>query len=173
MRVFVAGGSGVLGRRLVLQLVALDHQVTAATTSPARLGMLEHLGAEAVVMDGPDPASVGEAVAAARPDAIVNEMTAISRIPAGKPDLKHSDRWFAVTNRLRTESDGPPAGRRRGGRRVQRHRAGLRQLERRTKAKSDLTWVLRSPSWRQGFREELAATGRARVTDGPAVSSRE
>jgi nucleoside-diphosphate-sugar epimerase len=54
-------------------------------------------------MDGLDASSVGEAVAAARPDAIVNKMTAISRIHAGKPDLKHPDRWFATTNRLRTE----------------------------------------------------------------------
>jgi nucleoside-diphosphate-sugar epimerase len=35
MRVFVAGGTGVMGRRLVPQLVARGHQVTATTTSPA------------------------------------------------------------------------------------------------------------------------------------------
>ncbi len=103
MRVFVAGGSGVMGRRLVPQLVARGHQVTATTTSPAKLGSLEQLGAEAVVMDGLDAASVGEAVAAARPDAIVHQMTAISVAHAGKPDIKHIDRWFAATNRLRTE----------------------------------------------------------------------
>ncbi|WP_232382765.1 NAD-dependent epimerase/dehydratase family protein [Actinomadura violacea] len=103
MRVFVAGGSGVLGRRLVPQLVAGGHQVTATATSAAKLGALERLGAEAVVMDGLDAASVGEAVAAARPDAVVHQMTAISREHAGKPDIKHPDRWFALTNRLRTE----------------------------------------------------------------------
>jgi nucleoside-diphosphate-sugar epimerase len=99
MRVFVAGGTGVVGRRLVPQLVARGHQVTATTTSAAKLGSLEQLGAEAVVMDGLDAASVGQAVAAARPDAIVHQMTAI----AGKPDMKHMDRWFAQTSRLRTE----------------------------------------------------------------------
>jgi NAD(P)-dependent dehydrogenase (short-subunit alcohol dehydrogenase family) len=62
MRVFVAGGTGVMGRRLVPQLVARGHQVTATTTSPAKLGLLEQLGAEAIVMDGLDAASVGEAV---------------------------------------------------------------------------------------------------------------
>jgi nucleoside-diphosphate-sugar epimerase len=103
MRVFVAGGSGVMGRRLVPQLVARGHQVTATTTSRAKLRSLEQLGAEAVVMDGLDAASVGEAVAAARPDAIVHQMTAISVAHAGKPDIKHIDRWFATTNRLRTE----------------------------------------------------------------------
>jgi len=99
MRVFVAGGTGVVGRRLVPQLVARGHQVTATTTSPAKLGLLEQLGADAVVMDGLDAVSVGKAVAEARPDAIVHQMTAI----AGKPDMKHFDRWFAATNRLRTE----------------------------------------------------------------------
>ncbi|MGI5272151.1 NAD-dependent epimerase/dehydratase family protein [Nonomuraea sp. CA-218870] len=99
MRVFVAGGAGVLGRRLVSRLVARGHQVTATTTGPGKLGVLESLGAEAVVMDGLDAEAVGEAVARARPDAIVHQMTAIS----GKPDIRHFDRWFATTNRLRTE----------------------------------------------------------------------
>ncbi|MEV6160026.1 NAD(P)-dependent oxidoreductase [Nonomuraea sp. NPDC052129] len=99
MRVFVAGGAGVLGRRLVPLLVARGHEVTATTTSTAKRGLLERLGAEAVVMDGLDAMSVGEAVAQARPDVIVHQMTAIS----GKPDIKHFDRWFATTNRLRAE----------------------------------------------------------------------
>ncbi|MGW3493053.1 NAD-dependent epimerase/dehydratase family protein [Streptomyces sp. NPDC001020] len=99
MRVFVAGGTGVLGRRLVPQLVARGHHVTATTRSAAKLDLLHRLGADGVVMDGLDAASVGEAVAQARPDTIVHQMTAI----AGKPDMKHMDRWFATTNRLRTE----------------------------------------------------------------------
>jgi nucleoside-diphosphate-sugar epimerase len=103
MRVFVAGGTGVLGRRLVPQLVARGHDVTATTTSKGKLGLLQQLGAEAVVMDGLDAASVGEAVAAAGPDVVVHQMTAISVAHSGKPDLKHMDRWFATTNRLRTE----------------------------------------------------------------------
>jgi nucleoside-diphosphate-sugar epimerase len=103
MRVFVAGGTGVVGRRLVPQLVARGHQVTATTTSAAKLGLLAQLGAAGVVMDGLDAASVGAAVAAAQPDAIVHQMTAISPAHAGKPDMKHFDRWFATTSRLRTE----------------------------------------------------------------------
>ena len=39
VRVFVAGGSGALGRRLVPQLVARGHQVTATATSPAKLSL--------------------------------------------------------------------------------------------------------------------------------------
>jgi nucleoside-diphosphate-sugar epimerase len=103
MRVFVAGGSGVIGRRLVPQLVARGHQVTATTTNAGKLGLLEQLGAEGVVMDGLDAASVGEAVAAARPDTIVNQMTGLSEAHAGKPNLRRADRFFATTNRLRSE----------------------------------------------------------------------
>jgi len=103
MRIFVAGGTGVIGRRLVPQLVARGHQVTATTTDPGKLGVLEQLGAEAIVMDGLDALSVGEAVARARPEAIVHQMTAIHPAHAGKPDFRHFDRWFATTSRLRTE----------------------------------------------------------------------
>jgi nucleoside-diphosphate-sugar epimerase len=73
--------------------VASGHEVTATTTGPGKLDMLARLGAEPVVMDGLDAVSVGEAVAKARPDVIVHQMTAI----AGKPDLKHMDRWIART----------------------------------------------------------------------------
>jgi nucleoside-diphosphate-sugar epimerase len=103
MRVFVAGGTGVIGRRLVPQLVARGHQVTATTTSAAKLGLLRQLGAEGMVMDGLDAAAVGEAVAAARPDTIVNQMTALSAAHAGQPNLRKADRFFAATNRLRSE----------------------------------------------------------------------
>jgi nucleoside-diphosphate-sugar epimerase len=103
MRVFVAGGTGVLGRRLVPQLVSRGHEVIATTTSAAKLDLLAHLGAKGVVMNGLDPMSVGKAVAAAQPDAIVHQMTAINPVHAGKADMKHMDRWFAGTNRLRNE----------------------------------------------------------------------
>jgi nucleoside-diphosphate-sugar epimerase len=103
MRVFVAGGTGALGQRLVPQLVARGHQVTATTTSPAKLDLAAELGADGVVMDGLDAMSVGEAVAKARPDVIVHQMTGISMAHAGKPDLKHFDRWAVPTVRLRTE----------------------------------------------------------------------
>jgi nucleoside-diphosphate-sugar epimerase len=103
VRVFVAGGTGVIGRRLVPQLVARGHQVTATATSAAKLGLLERLGADGVVMDGLDAVSVGAAVAAAMPDAIVHQMTGLSAAHAGKPDLKHPGRFFAATVRLRSE----------------------------------------------------------------------
>ncbi|TWF78350.1 nucleoside-diphosphate-sugar epimerase [Pseudonocardia hierapolitana] len=98
MRVFVAGGTGALGRRLVRQLVAHGHEVTATTRSAGKAGELAALGARPVVVDGLDGLGVGRAVAEAQPDAIVHQMTAL----AGVADLRHFDRWFATTNELRT-----------------------------------------------------------------------
>lgn len=100
MRVFVAGGTGVIGRRLVPRLVARGHQVTATTTTAAKLDLLAGLGATGVVMDGLDAGRVGAAVAAARPDVIVQQMTAIDN---SQPVTTDPDRYFATTNRLRTE----------------------------------------------------------------------
>jgi 2-alkyl-3-oxoalkanoate reductase len=98
MRVFVAGAAGAIGSRLVPQLVARGHRVTASTRSPHKVDRLRALGADAVVVDGLDAAAVGEAVARAEPDAIVHQMTAL----AEGPNLRKFDRWFAVTNQLRT-----------------------------------------------------------------------
>jgi nucleoside-diphosphate-sugar epimerase len=98
MRVFVAGASGAIGRQLLPQLRAQGHSVTAATRTPDKLSLLRGLGAEPVVMDGLDALAVGEVVARAEPDAVIHQMTAL----AGGTDLRHFDRTFAVTNRLRT-----------------------------------------------------------------------
>ena len=103
MRVFVAGGTGVIGQRLVPQLVANGHQVTATTTSRDKVDMLRQLGAEPVVMDGLNAAEVGEAVAAAAPDTIVNQMTGLSPTHGGRMNPRKADRYFAATNRLRSE----------------------------------------------------------------------
>jgi nucleoside-diphosphate-sugar epimerase len=99
MRVFVAGAGGAVGKRLVPMLVARGHQVTGTATSDRSAEAVRKLGAEAVVVDGLDASRIGEAVARAAPDAIIHEMTALS----GTPDFRHFDRWFALTNRLRTE----------------------------------------------------------------------
>jgi nucleoside-diphosphate-sugar epimerase len=98
MRIFVAGATGAVGRRLVPRLLERGHSVVGTTRSADKARVLEALGAEAVVVDGLDAAGIGEAVARAEPDAIVHQMTAL----AGKPDLRRFDRWFAGTNALRT-----------------------------------------------------------------------
>ena len=99
MRVFVAGATGAIGRRLVPQLVSAGHEVTATTRSPGKVDELRRLGAEAAVADGLDAPAVREAVARAEPEAIVHQMTAL----AGAPNLRRFDEWFATTNELRTK----------------------------------------------------------------------
>jgi nucleoside-diphosphate-sugar epimerase len=99
MKIFLAGATGAVGQALVPLLTSHGHTVTGTTRSPSKVDMLRELGAEPVVVDGLDRDGIRAAVAAARPDAIVHEMTALG----GDLDLRHFARSFAATNRLRTE----------------------------------------------------------------------
>jgi len=98
MRVLVAGATGAIGKQLVPRLVAAGHEVHGMTRSESKQAMLCELGAVPVVADALDPDQVAEAVGGARPEVIVHELTAI-----GALDMRHFDRDFAPTNRLRTE----------------------------------------------------------------------
>jgi nucleoside-diphosphate-sugar epimerase len=98
MKIFVAGATGAIGRQLVPQLIAAGHQVVGMTRSDAKQAALWESGAEPVVADALNPDQVADAVATAKPDVIVHELTAISAL-----NLRHFDRDFAATNRLRTE----------------------------------------------------------------------
>ena len=98
MRVFVAGATGAIGRQLVPRLIAAGHEVHGMTRSESKQAMLYELGATPVVADALDPDQVAQAVGKARPDVIVHQLTAI-----GALDMRHFDRDFALTNRLRTE----------------------------------------------------------------------
>jgi len=98
MKIFVAGATGAIGRQLVPRLMAAGHEVAGMTRSESKQAALWEIGAEAVVADALDPEQVADAVARAKPEVIVHELTAISTL-----DLRHFDRSFAPTNRLRTE----------------------------------------------------------------------
>jgi nucleoside-diphosphate-sugar epimerase len=99
MRIFVAGATGALGRRLVPLLVEGGHQVTAMTRSPGKAAGLRAAGAAPVVADALDRDDVLRVVAAARPEVVVHQLTDL----AGTTNLKKFDAGFAATNRLRTE----------------------------------------------------------------------
>ncbi len=99
MRVFVAGATGAIGKQLVPRLVEAGHEVHGMTRSESKQAMLHKLGAVPVVADALDPDQVAQAVGRAKPDVIVHQLTAI---PA-RLDLRHFDRDFALTARLRTE----------------------------------------------------------------------
>ena len=98
MKVFVAGASGAIGKQLVPRLVAAGHEVYGMTRSESKRALLSELGAMPVVADALDPDQVAEAVARARPDVIVDQLTSL-----GEVNPRHMGRDFALTNRLRTE----------------------------------------------------------------------
>jgi nucleoside-diphosphate-sugar epimerase len=98
MRIFVAGATGAIGRPLVSALTAAGHSVVGLTHTPAKADVIRRLGAEPIVTDGLDAAAVRAAVMAARPEAIIHEMTDLT----GTADLRHFNRTFASSNRLRT-----------------------------------------------------------------------
>jgi nucleoside-diphosphate-sugar epimerase len=98
MKVFVAGAGGAMGQQLVPKLVAGGHEVVGMTRTPGKREALVALGAEPVVADALNPDQVTEAVRGAAPDVIVHELTAIATL-----DMRHFDRSFAQTNRLRSE----------------------------------------------------------------------
>jgi nucleoside-diphosphate-sugar epimerase len=99
MRVFLAGATGAIGKQLVPRLLAAGHEVHGMTRSESKQAMLRELGAVPVVADALDPDQVAEAVSTSRPDVIVHELTAIPDML----DMRHFDRDFALTNRLRTD----------------------------------------------------------------------
>jgi 2-alkyl-3-oxoalkanoate reductase len=99
MRVFVAGASGAVGRRLVPQLLAAGHQVTGSFKAAGSGEKVRQLGAEPVQLDVLDRAAVRQAVLAAEPDAIIHEATALANVRFARS----LDRSFAATNRIRTE----------------------------------------------------------------------
>jgi 2-alkyl-3-oxoalkanoate reductase len=98
MRVLVVGAGGVIGSRLVPLLAARGHQVTGTSRSPGRAGYLRSLGADPAVLDVLDAAAVRAVVAAARPDAVIYQATALTGVSMSR----NMDRSFAPTSRLRT-----------------------------------------------------------------------
>ncbi|HLT60512.1 MAG TPA: NAD(P)-dependent oxidoreductase [Microlunatus sp.] len=91
MRILLAGGTGVLGSRIVRLLVAAGHSVWATTRTRSRVATVAATGATPLIMDALDPAAVDRAVAEARPDLIMHQLT----------DLSGGD--FAANARVRVE----------------------------------------------------------------------
>lgn len=76
MRIFVAGASGVLGRAVIQHLG--DHDVVGLTRSADKIGLLESIGAEAVVGDAYDRDLLVRLVADLHSEIVVNLLTDLS-----------------------------------------------------------------------------------------------
>jgi nucleoside-diphosphate-sugar epimerase len=75
MNIFLAGASGVVGRRLVPMLRDAGHLVTGTTRSPEKAAALATLGARAVVVDAYDARALLKAMYAANPDVVIHQLT--------------------------------------------------------------------------------------------------
>lgn len=96
MKVFVAGATGVLGRRLLPLLTAEGHDVTAVARNEAGRASVERAGARPVEVSLFDLDAVRAAVAGH--DAVINVAT---RIPTG-PSAARLSAW-AENDRIRRE----------------------------------------------------------------------
>lgn len=86
MRIFLAGASGVIGRRLVPLLVAEGHVVAGMTRTPGNVESLRSLGAQPVVCDVFDRGLLLEVVARFVPELVIHQLTDLpddaARVPA-------------------------------------------------------------------------------------------
>jgi len=99
MKVFLAGATGAIGRPLTKQLVAANHEVVALTRSDKQATHLQRQGATPVVGDVFDAENLQQQVKAAKPDAVIHQMTALPK----RIDPRKIKSQLADTNRLRTE----------------------------------------------------------------------
>ena len=79
MRIFLAGASGAIGRRLVPLLLDAGHQVTGTTRHPETAMMLERAGVVPTVVDVFDAPALTAAVGAAQPVVVIHQLTDLPR----------------------------------------------------------------------------------------------
>ncbi len=106
MRIFVAGGTGAIGRPLVVALAGAGHDVTVFARSEARVAALGVAGVVPAVGDAFEADALTRAVASAKPEVVVNQLTSLAQ-SANPVAVK---RGFDATSRLRREVSGTLVG---------------------------------------------------------------
>jgi nucleoside-diphosphate-sugar epimerase len=99
MKIFVAGATGAVGRRLIPALIQLGHQVIGMSRSKDKMKMIRASGATPVIADAFDAKALNNALQETKPDVVMHQLTSIP----GRLNLRNIGRDFALTNRLRTE----------------------------------------------------------------------
>jgi nucleoside-diphosphate-sugar epimerase len=90
VRVFLAGASGAIGRRLTPLLLAAGHDVSGSTRSAETARQLNAAGIRAVVVDVFDAAALRDAVANARPEIVIHQLTDLPRVVEDEAQLAAS-----------------------------------------------------------------------------------
>jgi nucleoside-diphosphate-sugar epimerase len=89
MRVLVGGASGAIGRFLVPQLIAAQHEVIGITRTP---GSLAGTGASEIIADVLDRHALLAALRGVKADAVVHQLTALKKAPRTIHDMRETDR---------------------------------------------------------------------------------
>jgi nucleoside-diphosphate-sugar epimerase len=99
VRIFLAGASGAIGRRLTPLLLAAGHEVIGTTRSAGKAEQLKAHGVEPVVVDVFDAGALRDAVVAARPETVIHQLTDLPQVldPTSLRDA------LACNSRLRIE----------------------------------------------------------------------
>ena len=90
MRIFLAGASGAIGRRLTLLLVAAGHEVTGSTRQAGTARQLDDAGIHGVVVDVFDATGLRDAVVKARPEIVIHQLTDLPRVVEDEAQLAAS-----------------------------------------------------------------------------------
>ncbi len=99
MRVFLAGATGVIGRRLVPMLLQRGHAVAAMTRAHHKLVGLSAAGAQGVLGNALSKEHVRAAMDQARPDVVISQLSSIPH----RITVRHLGKTLEETNRLRVE----------------------------------------------------------------------
>jgi nucleoside-diphosphate-sugar epimerase len=99
VKVLVAGATGAIGRRLVPQLLAGGHEVSALVRSPQSASSAQALGAKPVHADALDPDATMRALGEAAPEIVIHQLTSLPR----RIDPRRIERDFVLNDRLRSE----------------------------------------------------------------------
>ena len=75
MRIFLAGATGTIGKRLAPLLIRAGHNVTGTTRSADRTEALRAIGVEPVVVDVFDALALSRALSSARPELVMDQLT--------------------------------------------------------------------------------------------------
>jgi nucleoside-diphosphate-sugar epimerase len=116
MRVFIAGGTGAIGRPLVAALAAAGHEIAVYSRSDERVAALGQPGIVPAVGDAFDTDTLMRAVQSFKPDVVINQLTSLTQ----SVNPLAVKRGFDLTSRLRREVSGTlvRAARSAGARRI-------------------------------------------------------